>query len=61
MWLMGYDVPMISQPDGSVTMDSIKSRIEELAQEHRVLQAYLAADPVTQKHVRLLLGINEEV
>lgn len=61
MWLMGYNVPMISQPDGSVSMDSIKSRVEELAQEYKVLQAYLAADPVTQKHVRLLLGINEEV
>ena len=27
----------------------------------RVRRAYEDADPVTQKHVRLLLGINEEV
>lgn len=36
------------------------SEVIEKSIEYRVLMAYLAADPVTQKHVRLLLGINEE-
>ena len=38
--------------DGELIDDSIGARVR---------RAYEDADPVTQKHVRLLLGINEEV
>lgn len=38
--------------DGELIDDSIGARVR---------RAYEEADPVTQKHVRLLLGINEEV
>lgn len=38
--------------DGELIDDSIGARVR---------RAYENADPVTQKHVRLLLGINEEV
>ena len=29
MWLMGYDVPMISPLDGSVSLEAVKDRIEQ--------------------------------
>lgn len=38
--------------DGELIDDSIGARVR---------RAYEDADPITQKHVRLLLGINEEV
>ena len=57
MWLMGYDVPMISSPIGGMNLESIYERMKEM--DMTVLNAYNKADEITKKHVRLLLGIED--
>lgn len=55
MWLMGYDVPMTSGSEGSGSSNDNDDPIVD-----KIIKAYLAADPVTQEHVRLLLRIGGE-